>query len=87
MEQVSTESPENILGRSPAEIEKMAIADGFIPKYRLGDKLEGNHAEGSGVVDAIVLFKIREGYTWGCRFEGAVDYYPQDHLKKIETTT
>lgn len=86
MTEVTTETPEMILGRQPAEIEKLAIADGFVPVLRIGDKAIGNHAEGSGVIDAIVLFKVQGGYTWGCRFEGQIDYFPHDHLKKVETT-
>lgn len=85
MESVNPQTPEIILGREPAEMERLAIADGFIPNHRIGDKVEGNHAEGIGIVDAIVLFKVQGGYVWGCRFEGSKDYFPQDNLKKVES--
>ena len=84
-EQISTETPENIIGRTPADIERQAINDGYIPTFRIGDDVEGNHATGNGRVDSLVLFKVQGGYVWACRFEGGTDYYPQDYLKKVAT--
>ena len=85
IEQVSVETPEQIIGRTPAEIERLAIADGYIPTFRIGDYVEGSHATGNGRVDALVLFQVQGGYVWACRFEGGTDYYPQDYLKKVAT--
>ncbi|QGZ16381.1 hypothetical protein Hena1_02310 [Erwinia phage Hena1] len=84
MSQVSTETPEQILGREPAALERQALGDNFIPFHRIGDYVEGNHETGNGEIDAIVLFKIpNQGYVWACRFKGGTDYYPQDYLKKV----
>lgn len=85
MQQVNAETPEIILGRTPAEIERLAIADGFVPTFRIGDDVEGNHDTGNGRVDSLVLFKVNGGYVWACRFEGGTDYFPQDYLKRVET--
>lgn len=87
MNNLSTETPEKILGREPASIEREAIADNFVPNFRIGDKVEGNQQTGNGEVDSFVLFKIpNQGYVWGLRMKGQKDYYPQDFFKKVVTT-
>lgn len=83
MKEIKIDSAENILGRTPAEIERLAIADGFLPTFRIGDEVQGNHGADGGRVDSLVLFQVSEGYVWACRFEGGVMYFPQDHLQKV----
>lgn len=86
-EQVSAETPENILGRTPASLELAALSDGYLPDHRIGQKVEGNHETGNGEIDAIVLFKLPDpqGYIWGCRLKGTEVYYPQEWFKKVAT--
>lgn len=87
MNNLSAETPEKILGREPADIERAAIADNFLPDFRIGDHVEGNHMTGNGEIDSFVLFKIpNQGYVWGLRMKGQTDYYPQHLFKKVATT-
>lgn len=75
---------EEILGRPPAEIEAKALADNFIPEFKLGEVVSNQQTKRAGEVDAIVLFAIQNGFAWGYRMKGDKDYFPSTLVKKVE---
>lgn len=77
-------SYEEILGRSPTEIEAKALADNFTPEFKLGEVVNNQQTKLTGEVDAIVFFAIQNGYAWGYRMRGDKDYFPSTIVKKVE---